>query len=229
MRRFLESNNLSRGLMLALVATLGSAVYLAYEYLVAQRGYVEVHLPGGSVTARFARDVLGAFVALFISSTAGFAWARGGRLVGFGSWRRVRGDLVLIVPLGAAIALLTVFVLEPWLYGPLSAEVHNPFKPLGVVFFEEVVCRWGILAIAFRLSRSVAAAVIVSAAFNVIVALPAIEMHGGALETWRLVGIMGVKFLLAIGYAVFYVHKGLLSTMALRFVASLPEPVMAVL
>jgi hypothetical protein len=228
-RQFLDRRNLFRGLMLALVATCASAVYLAYEYLVVQRGYVSERLAGSALAPRFALDVAGVFVALFISATAGFAWTREGRLVGFGSWRRVRRDLVLILPLGAALALVGVFVLEPRLYAPLLPPLRNPFKPLGAAFFEETVCRWGILAIALRLSRSVPVAVVVSAVFNVIVALPVIQMHGATLGAWQLAAIITVKFALAIGYAVFYVRKGLLSTMALRFVAALPSPVLALI
>ncbi|MBN1916490.1 MAG: hypothetical protein JW889_01170 [Verrucomicrobia bacterium] len=228
MRRFLDTTNLFRGLVLALVATLASAVYLAYEYLVVQRGYVAEQLAGGAFAPRFTLDIVGAFVALFISATAGFAWANGRRLVGFGSWRRVRRDLALIVPIGAAIALLSALVLDRTLYKPLLTAVRNPFKPLATALFEETICRWGILAIAFRLSRSVPVAVVLSAAFSVIVVLPVVQRHGATLETWALVAIIGIKFLLAIGYAVFFAHKGLLSTMALRFVAALPAPFLAI-
>jgi hypothetical protein len=214
-REFLKEENLVRGLRLALVATLVTALYFAYEYLVTRREFVVKHLGATDPTARFALDVLGAFVALFISATAGFAWARGERLVGFGSWRRVKRDLVLIVPIGAALALLTLFVLEPLLYKPLLAAKHNPFQPAYNALAEEVICRWGIFAIAFRLSRRVDAAVVVSAAFNVVVGLKVLQFHGAGPPWWQLAAILAVKFALATGYAVFYVRKGLLSTLAI--------------
>lgn len=230
MREFLRGDILFRGLRLALVATLATAIYLAYQYLVVQRGYVEERLGGQASGPQFALNLFGAFIALFISSTAGYAWARRGGLVGFGTWRRVKRDLVLIVPIGAVLALLTVFVLEPYLYKPLLPDVRNPFKPLNAAFAEEIICRWGILAIALRLSRSVPVAVVVSAAFNVAVALlSSYEMYAGKVHGPELVAIAAVRFLLAIGYAVFYVHRGLLSTMALHIVATLPAPILAVM
>ena len=227
MRQFLKEENLIRGLRLALVAALATALHFAYEYLVTRREYVVEHLGATDPTSRFALDVFGAFIALFISATAGFAWARGERLVGFGSWRRVKRDLVLIVPIGAALALLMLLVLEPLLYKPLLAAKRNPFQPAFNALTEEVICRWGIFAIASRLSRSVRVAVVVSAAFNVLVGLKFLQLHGAGLPWWQLTAIIGVKFALAIGYAVFYVRKGLLSTMALRVVAALPAPVLA--
>jgi len=230
-RQFIKQENLFRGLRLALVATLASALYVAYEYLVTRRDYVEEQLGAGDPTPQFALGVLGMFVALFISATAGFAWVRGGRLAGFGSWRTVRRDLVLILPIGAALALLMLFVLEPELYKPLLAEQRNPFQPVFAALFEEVICRWGIFAIAYRLSGRIWPSVLTSAAFNVIVALNAtfriIEFTSATIPPWKLAAMIAVKFALAVGYAVFFVRKGLLSTMALRFVAALPAPFLA--
>ena len=220
-----------RGLRLALVATLATALYLAYEYLVVRRGLVEERLGAAGPTPRFALDVLGVFVALFISATAGFAWARGDRLAGFGTWRRLKRDLVLIVPVGAALAVLTLAVLEPALYKPLLAKQRNPFQPVFVASFEEVICRWGIFAIAFRLSGRIWPSVLTSALFNVVVGLNAmlkLVAHSDvSVPAWQFAAIIGVKFVLATGYALFFVRKGLLSTMALRFVAALPTPFLA--
>ena len=227
MREFFKGENLLRGLRLALVATLATTLYLRYDYLVARRAFVAEQLGAGAPAGRFALDVLGIFVALFISATAGFAWARGAGLAGFGTWRRVRRDLVLIVLIGGALAALTLTVLEPQLYKPLLADERNPFQPLQAAFFEEVICRWGILAIAFRLSRSVRAAVVMSAAFNVVVGLKFLRLFGEGVPAWQLAAVIAVKFVLATGYAVFYVRKGLLSTMGLRFVAALPAPILA--
>jgi hypothetical protein len=230
-RRFLGSENLFRGLRLALVATLATALHMGYEYLVVRRGYVEAHLGAASITPRFLLDMLGAFVVLFISATAGFAWASGRGLVGFGSWRRVRRDLTLIVPIGAALAVLTLLVLEPLLYKPLLAAKRNPFQPLFVSTFEEVICRWGIFAIAFRLSGRIWASVLTSTLFNVLLAVNGlvklVEHVEEAVPAWQIAAIVAVKFALALGYALFFVRKGLLSTMALRFVAALPAPVLA--
>ncbi len=231
MRRFVSGENLFRGLRLALVATLATALHMAYEYLVVRRGYVEARLGAAEITPRFMLDVLGVFVALFISATAGFAWARGRGLAGFGSWRRVRRDLALIVPIGAALAVLTLLLLEPLLYKPLLAGKRNPFQPLFVGAFEEVICRWGIFAIAFRLSGRIWAGVLTSALFNVLLAVNGlvklIEHMEEPVPAWQLAAIVAVKFALAVGYALFYVRKGLLSTMALRFVAALPMPLLA--
>ena len=229
MRDFFREGNLLRGLRLALMATLATALYLAYDYHVVHREFVEEHLGTADLSERFGLDVLGVFAALFISATAGFAWARGGQLVGFGSWRRVKRDLVLIVLIGAALAALTLFVLEPLLYKPLLTEERNPFQPLQGAFFEEVICRWGIFAIAFRLSRSIRAAVLMSAAFNVVVGLKFLRLFGEGVPAWQLAAIIAVKLVLATGYALFYVRKGLLSTMGLRFVAALPAPILAVI
>jgi hypothetical protein len=229
-RDFVKEENVVRGLRLALVATLATALYLAYEYLVVRREFVEAQLGGASPAPRFALDVLGVFVALFISATAGFAWARGGRLAGFGTWRRLKRDLVLIVPLGAALAVLTFVVLEPTLYRPLLGR-RNPFQPVFVASFEEVICRWGIFAIAFRLSRRIWPSVLTSALFNAVVgtnAMLRLAAHSDvSVPPWQFAAIIGVKLVLAAGYALFFVRKGLLSTMALRFVAALPTPFLA--
>ena len=233
MRQFLKSENLFRGLRLALVATFASAVYLAYEYLAVRHDFVHKQLGGQAITPQFALDVAGVFVALFISATAGFAWARGPRLVGFGTWRRVRRDLPLIIGIGAALALLTLFVLDEALYKPLLARQRNPFQPPFIALFEETICRWGIFAIAYRLSRRIWVSVALSALFNVMLAVSAMDRlivdSQLQVEAWRFAAIVGVKVVLAVGFAVFYVRKGLLSTMALRFVAALPAPILAAL
>jgi membrane protease YdiL (CAAX protease family) len=230
-RQFVKEENLVRGLRLALVGTLASALYLAYEYLVTRPDYVEYRLGAGSRTPQFALGVLGIFVALFISATAGFAWIKGRGLVGFGSWRRVRHDLVLILPIGAALAALTLLVLEPTLYKPLLPKERNPFQPVFAALFEEVICRWGIFAIAYRLSGRLWPSVLTSALFNVVVALNAtfkiIAFTGADIRAWHLAVMIAIKFALAVGYALFFVRKGLFSTMALRFVAALPAPVLA--
>ena len=136
-----------------------------------------------------------------------------------------------MVGVGAALALLTVFVLNAHLYKPVLPKERNPFLPPFVGLFEEVICRWGIFAIAFRLSNRIWVSVAVSALFNVLLAVNAMvrsmEHAQFVIEPWQVVAIMAVKFVLAIGYAVFFVRKGLLSTMALRFVAALPAPVLA--
>jgi hypothetical protein len=228
-RRFFSGENLFRGLRLALVATLATALHMAYEYLVVRRGFVEARLGAADITPRFVLDLLGVFVVLFISATAGFAWASGRGLVGFGSWRRLKHDVPIILLIGAALAAL--LLLQPVLYTPLLASKRNPFQPLFVGAFEEVICRWGIFAIAFRLSGRIWAGVLTSALFNVLLAvngLVKLMPHMEALlPAWQLAAIIAVKFALAVGYALFYVRKGLLSTMALRFVAALPTPVLA--
>jgi len=230
-RQFLREENLFRGLRLALVGTFATSLYLAYEYLVARREFVEQHLGAADLTPQFALSVFGVFVALFISATAGFAWARGRGLAGFGAWRNVGRDVALIVPIGAAIALVMVFVLEPLLYKPLMAEERNPFTPAFVALFEEVICRWGIFAIAYRLSGKIWPSIFTAAAFNVIVALNATMRLAALSETpiqsWHIAVMVVLKFALAIGYGYFYVRKGLFSTMALRFVAALPAPILA--
>jgi len=230
-RRFLSGKNLFHGLQLALVATLVTVLHMAYEYLVVRPEFVRAHLGAASITPRFALDLLGVFVALFISATAGFAWAKGRGLVGFGSWRRLKHDLPVILLIGAALAALTFLLLEPALYKPLLASKRNPFQPLFVGAFEEVICRWGIFAIAFRLSGRIWVSVLTSALFNVLLAVNALVKLLPHMETevaaWQLVAIIVVKFALALGYALFYVRKGLLSMMALRFVAALPTPVLA--
>lgn len=231
MRRFLDRDTLFRGLQLALAATLASAMYMAYEYLVVRHDYVQHQIGGQPIAPWYALDLAGLFVALFISATAGFAWARGPRLVGFGSWRRVRRDWTLIVGIGAALALLTFLVLDKTLYKPLLGAHRNPFQPLFVPLFEETICRWGIFAIAYRLARRIWIAVAVSALFNVMLAVSTMEKLMKAsqieVEPERFAAIIGVKLVLATGFAVFYVRKGLLSTMALRFVAALPAPFLA--
>ncbi len=232
MRQFIREENLFRGLRLALVATLAATLYLAYDYLVVRRSFVEQYLGASDPTPRLALDLLGIFVALFISATAGFAWVRGEQLVGFGTWRRVKRDLVLIVPIGVALALLTLLVLEPLLHKPLLAGKRNPFQPVFVALFEEVICRWGIFAIAFRLSGRIWASVVTSALFNVTLAVNAMlrlaEHTGATIPPWQFVALVAVKLALAVGYALFFVRKGLLSTMALRFVAALPAPILAI-
>jgi len=232
-RNFIRGENLFRGLRLALVATLATSLYLAYGYLVTRRGFVESSLGASDVAQRFSLDVLGAFIALFISATAGFAWASRPPLAGFGSLRTVRRDLWLILPAGAALALVILFVLEPLLYKPLVPAQRNPFEPVFVALFEEVICRWGILAIAYRLSRRVWPSILTAAAFNVVIALnPTLKLlaaSGEPLEAWRLVGLVLVKFALAVGLGLLCVRKGLFSTMALRFVAALPAPILALL
>jgi hypothetical protein len=230
-REFLKTENLFRGLRLALVATFVSAVYMAYEYLVVRHEFVEKQLGGQAITPHYALDVAGMFVALFISATAGFAWARGPRLVGFGTWRRVRHDLPVIIGVGGALAALTLLVLHEHLYRPVTGLQRNPFQPPFVALFEETICRWGIFAIVYRLSRRIWVSVAVSALFNVFVAADTMQRYISVqqipVESWRFAAIVGVKLVLAVGFAVFYVRKGLLSTMALRFVAALPAPVVA--
>ena len=229
--QFIRKENLVQGLRLALVGTLASALYLAYEYVVTRPDFVEHHLGPSDPTPQFALGVLAIFVALFISATAGFAWIKGRGLVGFGSWRRVRHDLVLIVPIGAALAALMLLVLEPTLYKPLLTEERNPFQPVFAALFEEVICRWGIFAIAYRLSGRIWPSVLTSALFNVVVALNATfkmtAFTGERIAAWDLAAMIAIKFAFAVGYAHFFVRKGLFSTMALRFVAALPAPVLA--
>ena len=142
-----------------------------------------------------------------------------------------RYDLDMLPSPGCSPEELRVDILDVALYKPLLASKRNPFQPLFLGAFEEVICRWGIFAIAFRLSRRIWVSVLTSALFNVLLAVNALVKLMPHMEVevpaWQLAAIVAIKFALAVGYAVFYVRKGLLSTMALRFVAALPTPVLA--
>ena len=102
--------------------------------------------------------------------------------------------------------------------------------PLRATAFEEIVCRFGMLVIAFRLLRSVPLAILFSSLFNTALGLRAAVFVGFPLAfDWLILAVVAGKFSLACFFGYFFCQKGLLATVSLRFLMELKHVVLAVL
>ena len=222
MKDFLDSRNFFKGLRLAALSTLIVLPYQLYSYFVGYRGIIEKRFAQASIPALFVRDIFLLFVALLISSTAGFAWSKGKGLVGFGKWEGTKKDLKWLIPLGIALSVITAIVFDKNLFREfLEKFPKNPFAPFRSAFFEEVICRFGIFSIAYRLSRSISLSIVIAAVFNVAVALKGFYFIRPQVAADLFIAILAMKFGFALFLGYFYSKKGLISTMLLQFLIGL--------
>jgi len=221
MRDFLQGENFVKGLKLSILCLILLLPNLLWKYFVGYSDYMKRVLSPDKVLSIFTKDIFMIWVSMQISATAGYAWSKRPHLAGTGGWDNVRSDLKLILFLGITISALEAIFFDFWLLRPFfRALPRNPFTS-SVYVVEEVICRFGILVIAFRLTRSITASVLVAAVFNVAVGLRTVYF-GGAVPPPGLVAIAATKsFLLAVFYGYFFVKKGLFSTMTMRFVIGL--------
>lgn len=237
MREFLREDILVKALKLAAVCTVAVTPNMLDCYFYNQ-GFRDVMLAKAtesSLPFLFARDLVLVFFALVMSAACGFAWSDGKKVAGFGTTEGLRKNLKTLLLLGPALAVATVFLLDkgltsafPRLY-PKSPIVALSI-PLRAAFFEEVVCRFGMLVILFRLLRSVLAAILLSAAFNVALGLKSAVFVGFPLRLdWLTAEILVTKLCLAVFFGYFFCKRGLMATIALRFIVDLKHIVLAII
>lgn len=199
-------------------------------------GYRETMLTRATEAALpflFAKDVILVFLSLLISGACGFAWSDGKKVAGFGTVERLRRDLKTLLTVGPALAVATAFLLDKGLLGhfprlyPKSPVIALSI-PLRAAFYEEVICHFGMLVIFFRLLRSVWAAIVLSAAFNAAMGLKSATFVGFPIELdWLTAEIVAAKLCLAAFFGYFYCRKGLMATVALRFIMELKHVALA--
>lgn len=234
MRDFLKEDVLIKAAKLSLVSTLAIAPSIVDSYFF-NPGYRSILLERAAeslLPALFARDLILVFIALVISSACGFAWADGKKVIGFETLDRFRKEMKTLLWLGPALAVGTALLLDITLLRHFRGLYpDNPLIaltiPLRAAFFEEVICRFGILMIVFRLTRSVSAAVVVSALFNTLLGLRSADFVGFPLGLDWLTGrILISRMVLASFFGYFYCRKGLMSTISLRFIMELKHVVL---
>jgi len=235
-RDFLREEVLVKALKLAAVCTIAVAPYVldCYFYNPGYRRVMLARAAEGALPFLFARDLVLVFFALLISSAGGFAWSDGEKVAGFGTVEGLRKELKTILILGVALAVGTALLLDkglirnfPRLYPKSRAAALT--IPLRAAFFEEVVCRFGMLVIVFRLLRSVPVAILLSAAFDAAVGLKsAIFVNFPLGFDWLTAGVVAAKLSLAAFYGYFFCRKGIMATMGLRFIVELKHVVLAI-
>ena len=237
MRDFLKEDVLIKATKLALVSTLAVAPSMVDSYFF-NPGYRGILLGRASeslLPILFVRDLILVFLSLLISSGCGFAWADGRKVIGVETFDRFREELKTLLWLGPVLAVGTALLLDMSLFRHFRGLYpDNPLValtiPLRAAFFEEVICRFGILMIVFRLTRSVPAAVIVSALFNTLLGLRSATFVGFPLDfDWLTGRILISKMVLASFFGYFYCRKGLMSTISLRFIMELKHVLLPLL
>ena len=235
MRDFLREDVLIRALKLAAVAAAAVAPNMVDSYFFnpAYREIILAKAAEGSLPLLFTRDLMLVFFSLLISAACGFAWSDGKKVAGFGTLGGFRESLKILLVLGSILAVSTALLLDRGLAGgfpkfyPKSPVIALTI-PLRAAFFEEIICRFGILAIVFRLSGSVPAAILLSSAFNAAMGLESAVFVGFPVGLdWRTAAIMAAKFCLSILFGYFYCKKGPMPTIALRFIMDLKHVVLA--
>jgi len=236
-RDFLREDVLIKAAKLAAISTLAVAPNMVDSYFF-NPGYREVILgkaTQSSVPLLFARDLVLVFLSLLISAACGFAWSDGEKVAGFGTQAGLRKDLKIVLILGPILAVVTALLLDIGLLGrfrvlyPKSPVVALTI-PLRAAFYEEVVCRFGILMIVFRLTRSVPAAIALSAAFNAAMGLRSAAFVGLPLRPdWLTTKVLATKLIVAAFFGYFYSKKGLMSTIALRLIMELKHVIIAII
>ena len=227
MRDFFQGENFVKAFRLSSICLLLLTPNLAWKYFISYSEYVEKTLFHDEVFPRFLTDLFLIWVAVQISATAGYAWSRRPRLIGMAGWSDVLSNLKLILILGIVISTVEAVFFDFWLLRPLFRMYpRNPFTSFAYVA-EEVLFRFGILAIAFRLTRSISASVLIAAVFNIGAGLRAVYF-GDASPPIGLVSVAVIKsFALSILFGYLYVKKGLLPTMTVRFIIGLKFAVYA--
>jgi len=233
-RDFLREDVLIKAVKLAVVSTLAVAPNIVDSYFF-NPGYQSVLLERVTesvLPVLFARDLILVFLSLLISSACGFAWSDGKKVIGFGTLEGLRRELKVILWLGPALAVATALVLDMTLLGEFRGLYpDSPLValtiPLRAAFFEEVVCRFGILMIVFRLTQSAPAAVAVSALFNTLLGLRSATFIGFPLGfDWLTGRILVSRIILASFFGYFYCRKGLMAMISLRFIVELKHVVL---
>jgi hypothetical protein len=236
-RDFLREDVLIKAAKLAAVSTLSVAPNMVDSYFF-NPGYKDILLgkaTQGSLPFLFARDLLLVFLSLLISAACGFAWSDGKKVAGFGTQAGLRKNLKILLILGPLLAVATALLLDIGLARRFRILYpKNPVValtiPLRAAFYEEVICRFGILMIVFRLTKSVPAAIALSAAFNAAMGLRSAAFVEFPLGLdWLTTKILASKILMAAFFGYFYSRKGLMSTIALRFIMELKHVVIAII
>ncbi len=236
MKDFVREDVLLKAAKLAAISTLAVAPYMVDAYFFNPE-HREIILGKASETALpflFARDLLLAFVSLMISAACGFAWSDGKRVAGFGTAAELRKDLKAILVLGVLLGAATGVFLDIGLLGRFRIFYpENPLIaisiPLRAAFYEEVICRFGILMIVFRLTESVPAAILLSSLFNAALGLRSAAFVAFPLgPDWLTIRIVAAKVVVAGFFGYFYTKKGLMATIMLRFIMELKHVVLSI-
>ena len=236
MRDFLREDVLLKALKFAALCTLAVTPNMVDSYFY-NPGFREVLLARAtesSLPFLFVRDLVLVFFSLLMSSASGFAWCDGKKVAGFGTLEGLRKELKTLLLLGPALAVGTAFLLDKGLIRDFPRLYpENPVValtiPLRAAFFEEVVCRFGMLVILFRLFRSVSVAILLSAAFNAALGFKSAVFVGFPIGlNWLTAQIVVAKLCLAVFFGYFFCKKGLMATIALRFIIDLKHIVLAI-
>lgn len=221
MRDFLQGQNFVKGVKLSFVCLILLIPNILWGYNKTYVERVKEMLEPGNVVPRMVADIFFIWVAMQISATAGYAWAKRPWLAGTGTWGELKKNLWLAVLLGIGIAAVETVVFDKWLLRPLFDMFgKNPFMS-GRYVAEELIFRFGIMSIAFRLTQSTPMAVGISAVFNIVLALEGSLSTDVVLPTGLLAIALAKGTALAVFFGWFCAKKGLFADMALRFIIGL--------
>jgi hypothetical protein len=218
MRDFLQGDNFYKGLLLSTICFLLLVPSILWGYL---SEHARVVIEPGMLKARIFADTFLIWVAMQISATAGFAWAIKLGLAGFEKWSEFKKNLFLAIAIGLGIAVIEAIIFDMWLLKPMvKMSSANPFMS-GKNVVEELILRFGIMTMAFRLVRKTWVAIFIAALFNVMMAVEGTI----SLKVTPPTGLMAIAIvkisLLSLLYGYLCARKGLLSDMTVRFVAGM--------
>lgn len=221
MRDFLQGDNFYRGLALSLICLVLVTPYILWAYYVSSVEYVSKELPKEKVPAFLLLDIFKIWVAMQISATAGFAWAKKPHLAGIGTTKGYIKSLPLIFILGIGIGAIEIFVFDFRLLKPLmKIEAVNPFIS-GRYVAQELILRFGIMSIAFRLLKSVPLAIIISAVFDAGLMLEGALAMKISLPPGLLAIAISKGAIMALFYGYICSKRGIIVDMSVRFLVGM--------
>lgn len=221
MRDFLQGDNFRKGLWLSLICLLLVIPYILWAYYVSSAEYVGKTLAEEKVRSYLFLDIFKIWVAMQISATAGYAWAKKPWLTGAGSLNEYAKSIPLIVFFGIGIAAIEILVFDFRLLATLmKIEAVNPFLS-GRYVAQELILRFGIMSIAFRLLRSVPVAIIISAVFDCVLMLEGALSLDVPLPNGLLAIALSKGTVMALFYGYLCAKRGLIADMSVRFLVGM--------
>ena len=229
MRDFLQGDNFYKGLVLSLICLVLVTPYILWAYYVSSAEYVGRTLDKEKIPAYLVLDIFKIWVAMQISATAGYAWAKKPHLKGAGSFKDYKKSIPLIILLGIGIGAIEILVFDFRLLKPLmKIEAVNPFLS-GRYVAQELILRFGIMSIAFRLLKSVSLAIIISALFDAVLMLEGALSMKISLPPGLLAIAIFKGTIMAVFYGYICAKRGLFADMSVRFLVGMKAIVFLIL
>ena len=192
-------------------------------------------LPEGSIGAFILSQLLMFLLLIFICSFLGFGYWQKYGFKGLGSLNDLRQDLLYFVPAALAVNLAMYFGFDrhmmmhiPSLYP--SSALWGFAKALMHSTTFEIVSKFGLVTVAMGIFRNKHVAVIIPAAFFAFL-VPNTFFDYNVEFGWNFISVAAVSttFIYGVISGYIFVHRGLVSTMTLRFLLDLKYIVYALL